>query len=137
MRAVVGDDGDDTACVHLETFVDMPEVPVDADWPTVLAARQDCLRALEQAKERGIENPLDAEVLVPDPKGVLCRFAADFTDMLGVSRVRFTADADAITVNDLSGEPRCDRSWKRDGTVRRRADGGMLSDRDAEAVGLE
>jgi isoleucyl-tRNA synthetase len=42
----------------------------------------------------------------------------------------------AIEVVDLRGEPRCDRSWKRDGTVRARSDGGMLSDRDAEAVGL-
>jgi isoleucyl-tRNA synthetase len=30
--------------------------------------------------------------------------------------------------------PRCERSWKRDGTVKQRSDGGLLSDRDAEAV---
>ena len=33
-------------------------------------------------------------------------------------------------------EPRCERSWRRDGTVRQRSDGGWLSDRDAEAVGV-
>ena len=33
-------------------------------------------------------------------------------------------------------QPRCERSWKRDGTVKQRSDGGMLSDRDAEALGL-
>ena len=45
------------------------------------------------------------------------------------------ADA-SIDVQDLRQEPRCERSWKRDGTVRERSDGGMLSDRDAEAVGV-
>jgi isoleucyl-tRNA synthetase len=39
-------------------------------------------------------------------------------------------------VIDLRDEPRCERSWKRDGTVRARSDGGMLSERDAVAVGL-
>ena len=38
---------------------------------------------------------------------------------------------------DLRGEPRCERSWKRDRTVRQRSDGGWLSDRDAAAVGVE
>jgi len=40
-------------------------------------------------------------------------------------------------VHDLRDRPRCERSWKRDGTVRERSDGGMLSDRDARALGLE
>jgi isoleucyl-tRNA synthetase len=40
-------------------------------------------------------------------------------------------------VIDLRGEPRCERSWKRDATVRLRGDGGWLSDRDAAAVGVE
>ena len=42
-----------------------------------------------------------------------------------------------LTVLDLRAEPRCERSWKRDGTVKQRSDGGMLSDRDAVAVGVE
>jgi isoleucyl-tRNA synthetase len=55
--------------------------------------------------------------------------------MLGVSRVKLVSSGE-IAVNDLRNEPRCERSWKRDGTVRQREDGGMLSDRDAEAVGI-
>ena len=66
---------------------------------------------------------------------VLKKFAADWPDMLGVSRVKFIASGE-IAVNDLRDEPRCERSWRRDGTVRQRSDGGMLSDRDAEAVGV-
>jgi len=41
-----------------------------------------------------------------------------------------------VSVQDLRDEPRCERSWKRDGTVRERSDGGLLSDRDAAALGL-
>jgi len=61
--------------------------------------------------------------------------AIDLADLCGVSRVSF--DGDGVEVQDLREEPRCDRSWKRDGTVKQRSDGGMLSDRDAKAVGVE
>jgi isoleucyl-tRNA synthetase len=100
-----------------------------------MAAREAAQKALEEAKARGIENPLDAEVVLPDSEGVLRKFAADWPDMLGVSRVKFAAGGE-IVVNDLREEPRCERSWKRDGTVKQRSDGGMLSNRDAEAVGV-
>jgi isoleucyl-tRNA synthetase len=43
--------------------------------------------------------------------------------------------AKLVAVTDLREEPRCERSRKRDGTVKPRADGGLLSDRDAMAVG--
>ena len=130
-RALFGEE----ASVHLSTF---PESASTADgrWPEVMAAREQVLKALEQAKEGGIENPLDAGVVLPDPRGVLSSFAADLTDLLGVSRVTLSGDAGKVEVQDLSVEPRCERSWRRDDTVRQRADGGWLSDRDAEAVGL-
>jgi isoleucyl-tRNA synthetase len=128
---------DDERCVHLAAHADLlVEFTADAGWPAVLAARQEALKAMEEAKAGGIENPLDAEVVLPDPEGVLARFEPDLADMLGVSRVRLVAEG-SIAVNDLRGEPRCERSWKRDGTVKLRRDGGMLSDRDADAVGTE
>ncbi len=40
----------------------------------------------------------------------------------------------SVEVYSLTTEVRCERSWKRDETVKQRADGGMLSDRDAEAI---
>lgn len=107
----------------------------DADWPRAIAAREAAQKALEEAKAHGIDNPLDAEVVLVDADGTLKKFAVDWPDMLGVSRVKFIS-AGEIAVNDLRNEPRCERSWKRDGTVRLRSDGGMLSDRDAEAVGV-
>ncbi|MHC5115182.1 MAG: isoleucine--tRNA ligase [Planctomycetota bacterium] len=130
--------GGEHQCVHVERFLDLPEVTIDADWPKAMEARDRALKALEEAKSAGIDNPLDAEVVLPDAGNALRKFEADFADMLGVSRVRFTDDdpASAVTVNDLRAEPRCERSWKRDGTVKQRSDGGMLSDRDAEAVGV-
>ena len=76
-------------------------------------------------------------VTLPDPEGALSRLnPADLADLLGVSRAAVDAGATAPAVHDLRAEPRCERSWKRDGTVRERSDGGMLSDRDAEAVGV-
>lgn len=106
------------------------------EWPALLAQRDAVLKALEAAKERGIENPLDAGVVVPDPDGSFQQFAEDFTDLCGVSRARFDQAVTEVQVEDLREEPRCERSWKRDGTVQERSDGGMLSDRDAAAVGL-
>ena len=61
--------------------------------------------------------------------------ACDLADLCGVSRVSF--EGSAVVVQDLREEPKCDRSWKRDGTVKLRSDGGMLSDRDAVAVSVE
>ena len=74
--------------------------------------------------------------MLPDSAGVLAKFKADLPDMLGVSRVKL-APSGEIIISDLRNEPRCERSWKRDGTVKMRSDGGMLTDRDAEAVGVK
>lgn len=133
--------------VHLQTFPEATGAEPDGAWRAALAARDSGLIALENAKRppppgvtgvpQGVENPLDAEVSLPDAEGALGRFdPRDLADLLGVSRVRLDKQAGIARVIDLRGEPRCDRSWKRDGTVKRRGDGGMLSDRDAEAVGV-
>jgi len=128
----------DTACVHLSEFPSATGVRADEGWPAVLQARAAALLVIEQSKKaQGVDNPLDMGVTLPDAAGVLARFeATDLADLLGVSRVWLDASAGgAPVVKDLRDEPRCDRSWKRDGTVRARPDGGMLSDRDALAVG--
>ncbi len=124
--------GDDAKSVHLEQFKEDSYV-VDNRWETAMEVRHKALKALEEAKENGIENSLDAGLILPES-------CADFdtddlADLCGVSRV--TCEGDNVSVQDLREEPRCDRSWKRDGTVKERSDGGMLSDRDAQAVGVE
>ena len=136
-RALRGAAGD--TCVHLETFAATAGWPAaDAGWAKVMAAREAGLKAMEDARRAmGVENPLDMGLVLPDADGVLARFdAVDLADLLGVSRVQLEAGAGAARVVDLRGEPRCERSWKRDGTVRARSDGGVLSQRDAEAVGV-
>jgi isoleucyl-tRNA synthetase len=105
--------------------------------------RERALKALEEAKAAGIENPLDAGVSVgsgidaeiPGALAALSAVQADLADLCGVSRVTLGGSG-SVSITDLRNEPRCDRSWRRDGTVRQRSDGGMLSDRDAAAVGV-
>jgi len=127
------------ACVHLATAPARGSpVRADAQWAGVLEIRDRALRSLEaKRKETDLDNPLDAGLVLPDPDGALARFdPVDLADLHGVSRVVLDRAATEVRVVDLRSEPRCERSWKRDGTVRRRSDGGMLCDRCATALGL-
>jgi len=124
--------------VHLQNLPDPPTVPVDPAWPTVIAARETWLKAVEEARQSAdIDNPLDCGVAAPLTDPAMARFdPVDLADLCGISRFKFDQAADEPRVDDLRSEPRCERSWKRDGTVKPRSDGGVLSDRDAQAVGL-
>ena len=124
--------GDDVPSVHLQEFANV-EFPLDAAWEEVMQVRDEALKALEEAKQAGIDNPLDAGLVLPESLNAFD--PCDLADLCGVSRVTFAGDN--VVVQDLREEPKCDRSWKRDGTVKLRSDGGMLSDRDAIAVGVE
>jgi isoleucyl-tRNA synthetase len=130
-----GDDDPGELSVHMQTFRVLPEVTVDGQWSTVMTLRDTVLKALEEAKDRGIENPLDAEVVLADDDGTLARFEPDLADLLGVSRVRLESGDVAVAINDLREEPKCDRCWRRDVTCAVRDDGGMLCDRCADVVG--
>jgi isoleucyl-tRNA synthetase len=129
---------DASRCVHLELFPAASGAAPHPAWSAFFAARDQALGAMEQAKARlGVENPLDMGVTLPDPEGLLAALDPhDLADLLGVSRVRLDRAIPEPRIADLREEPRCERSWKRDATVRRRSDGGMLSDRDAAALGL-
>ena len=128
--------------VHLRS---LPEVVVweeDSGWAQVMGFRQQALKALEEAKavEDGIRNPLDAGIRATVPSGLLERlrpFREELADLCGVSRLQLEDGSEpAIEVLDLRSELRCERSWKRDGTVQLRSDGGLLSDRDAAVLGV-
>ena len=128
-------------CVHLCSFPEPSGYRAHEDWPRAMGVRERVLKALEVAREEsGMANPLDTGVRVGLPAEELAacgRFAGELADLCGVSRfVLAEADAESIEIDDLSDEPRCERSWKRDGTVKVRSDGGLLTDRDAEAVGV-
>ena len=129
--------------VMATTHLDLGQVARHGAWDAAFAVRERALKALESAKASGIENPLDAGVSVgrgidaevPGALDALAAVHADLADLCGVSRVTLGGDG-GVAVTDLRNEPRCERSWRRDGTVRQRSDGGMLSDRDAAAVGV-
>ena len=137
LRGVGARDKDDTTCVHRSRYIDAFGVSADEGWSRVMAWREEALGALELKRAAGeIDNPLDAGFTVPESDAVLRAFdPVDLADVCGVSRVKFGA-VEATVVENLEGEPMCERSRKRDGTVRERSDGGMLSDRDAQAVGV-
>ncbi len=121
------------ASVHEQTYLNI-QYQAHADWSKVMDARAAALKALEEAKARGIENTLDAGLVMPDSDGTLSRFADDFADICGVSRAKFDQSTSAVQVIDLREAPRCERSRRRDETVSMRSDGGLLSERDFEAV---
>ena len=108
-----------------------------------MSFRQDVLKSLEEARssESGLKNPLDCGIVVTAPPELeqdLRLFRAELVDLCGVSRLEFLpGSVQRIEVQDLREEPRCERSWKRDGTVKLRSDGGLLSDRDARVLGLD
>ncbi len=131
---------DQATSIHAGVFGSIAAVTADARWASVMAERETWQKALESARQQGIENPLDAGLRVADDKGVLSGFdPVDLADLCGVSRFVVDAAVNGVQVDDLRDDdkfPKCARSWKRDGTVRPRSDGGMLSDRDASALGL-
>lgn len=119
-----------------ETFIDF-DCETDDRFTTLLTLRERALKALEESKASGIDNPLDAGVVVSHAEAAtLAAFADDFADLCGVSRARFVEGDAPIVVEDLRESPRCERSWKRDETVRERSDGSVLSDRDAAVLDL-
>jgi len=130
--------------VHLQLLPAVPQqMEGEADWTPVMSFRQKALKALEEARARegGLKNPLDAgirAVVSASEEEALRPFQEELADVLGVSRMQLTVGDDPqVEIDDLREEPRCERSWKRDLTVKLRPDGGMLSDRDAAVVGLE
>ncbi|MDP6987213.1 MAG: isoleucine--tRNA ligase [Phycisphaerales bacterium] len=132
-RAMRGED----ACLHLETLPPPPPTAAAPAWDTAMDIRELALRALEQAKQDGIEKSLDAGLVIPDPDGTLTGLREDLRDLLEVSRLTFDAEATEIAVIDLRDQPACERSWRRDETVAERPNGSYLSDRDWEAVALQ
>ncbi len=101
-------------------------------WDHVMETRKQVLKLLEDAKSNGIENSLDAGIALPKSHN-LNQFNNDLADIFGVSRIS-ESSSDIITVQDLRNELRCERSWKRDQTVKEWPNGSILSERDYNAI---
>ncbi len=127
--------------VHTEPLPQPFEPVVAEGWPEAMGLRDRVLKAVEDARHnRNLDNPLDVGVtvmLAPEQYAPLKPLEAELADLCGVSRFELTENGnETIDIADLTDAPRCERSWKRDGTVKQRSDGGYLSDRDAAALGL-
>ncbi len=132
---------DDVKSVHLTEFPDVESIKLDNAWNEVLNIRSQCMKRLEEAKSHGISNPLDAGIQISlnsDLYNTIKPYEPELADLCGVSRFNIKNGNDLkVEVNDLTMEARCERSWKRDETVKKRTDGGMLCDRDAEVLGIQ
>ena len=126
-----------TTCVHLTGFPQKINLETATGWPLLWQAIERVMKAAEDTRTKSdIDNPLDLGVKLPDPDDTFAWFnTEDLADICGVSRFELIKSGE-IEITDLRNEPRCDRSWKRDTTVKPRSDGGTLSDRDAQALGL-
>jgi isoleucyl-tRNA synthetase len=81
---------DASRCVHEKLFIEGFGVKADPAWAAAMKAVESATRALESAKQSlGVENPLDAGMILPDAGGELARLdAADLADLIGVRRER-------------------------------------------------
>ncbi|MCK5392616.1 MAG: class I tRNA ligase family protein, partial [Deltaproteobacteria bacterium] len=140
-RSLKNEEPDTTNTVHLSSMPDVIEIDTDPNWDKMMELRGKVLKALEETKaSNGVTNPLDAGIVVnldSESYAALKPFEPELADLCGVSRFSLSEGENfLITVNDLSQEPRCERSWKRDETVKERSNGVLLSERDAEALGI-
>ena len=128
--------GTDVESVHLQLLPKTANEQVDDDWDQVFRHRSRWLKLIEDTRQQlDLDNPLDCGLIVPTDDSLAKFNPVDLADLCGISRLEFTK-IDTAQVVDLREEPRCERSWKHDSTVKLRGDGGMLSDRDAQAIGL-
>ncbi len=126
----------DSPSVHLQLFPEAEEIIAANAWDEIMTRRDGWLKVIEESRQRlEIDNPLDCGLEIPANEAIRSIDAGDLADLCGISRVKLV-EGDRINIIDLRSEPRCERSWKRDGTVKKRSDGSDLSDRDAAAVGL-
>jgi len=131
--------GEEADSVHLQLLPAPPAIDLSPHWPALMAMRETWMRTLESARQtRDIDNSLDTGLRVPpDDDGILARFdPVDLADLCTVSRFAVDESVSGVVVDDLRDQPRCERSRKRDATVTERSDGAMLSDRDAEVLGV-
>ncbi|UCF35312.1 MAG: class I tRNA ligase family protein, partial [Acidobacteriota bacterium] len=140
--ALTGELMESERSVHLCRLPEGDAFEADSGWERVMSFRQSVLKVLEDAKqkENPIKNPLDAgitAVVKPATLEKLAPYREELADLCGVSRLDLVSgETVSFEVQDLRDEPKCERSWKRDGTVQTRSDGGLLSDRDAAVVGV-
>ena len=129
--------------VHLLEAPKEFEYQAAPEWEEVMLFRNEAMKRLEEAKAsqgKDLKNPLDTSIsatVSEERMKTLSPFLEELADLCGVSQVHLqVGDEMRLEVIDIRGLPKCERSWKRDGSVKERSDGGWLSDRDASVLGL-
>jgi len=140
-RSLKNEELDTTNSVHLSSMPEAIKIDNEPNWDKVMELRGKVLKSLEETKASGgVTNPLDAGIVINlegESYAALKPFEPELADLCGVSRFSLNeGETLQITIKDISQEPRCGRSWKRDETVKERSGGVFLSDRDAEASGI-
>ena len=138
--ALHGEDNKSERCVHLSHLPSAPNAPAADGWDEAMELRDRVLKHLEDARaQRGIDNSLDAAVevtLAMDLHDKLEPLTAELADLCGVSRFHLDPNGnETIVIEDLRDAGRCERCWRRPDGVSKRADGGDLCGRCADAVG--
>ena len=77
-RSMHGDD----VTIQMQGPLDL-SYECDHEWSAVLNLREAALKRLEEAKAQGLDNPLDAGLVIPDPEGTFERFADELADACG------------------------------------------------------
>ncbi len=116
------EDQDTQNSVHLTGMPDAHEIECDPNWPIAMELRGEVLKTIEEAKSSdGVSNPLDIGIVVnlePEEFIKLKPFEPEMADLCGVSRFTLSeGEKQTISVQDLSTEPRCERSWPGKGTA--------------------
>jgi isoleucyl-tRNA synthetase len=154
-RSLKNEDQETINSVHLLQMSEAIEIDADPNWDKVMDIRKNALVILEKFKNLDDEymkerakNPLDMGFLARVPKEEyreILPFKEELADLIGVSIVfleESSSEERTFHMVDLTSDEykdkylRCERSWKRDGTVKERSNGALLSDRDAEALGI-
>jgi len=134
-------------CVHLHQFTPAHfeeyaaiTNPHSVGWQHVMSARDLALKHIEMFRQQHDVKPLDIGYRASRKRAAIALAELDpidAADLLGISHfdVIDTGEDEVVDLKSIGWEA-CERSWKRDGTVKQRSDGGLLSDRDAAALGL-
>ena len=140
---LVNKDEESEGSVHLLEAPEQFEYQAAPEWEEVMFFRNEAMKRLEEAKApqgKDLKNPLDTSIhatISEERMKTLSPFLEELADLCGVSQVQLQVGHEIrLEVIDIRDLPKCERSWKRDGSVKERSDGGWLSDRDASALGL-
>ena len=100
----------------------------------LLPLKMECNTLLEAAsKNKDPKNPMDAMMEIDKSLWKDGMSEYEVACLLGVSRIII---GNKTQVHNISDEPKCQRCWRREETVDKRSDGGLLCNRCAHAIGV-